>query len=183
MNYGGYSGGYGGGYGTPYGAIAHNQAPIIPHVQMPIVSPPPAPMVPQTYQPPQSYQVPKPYQAPKFYPAPQMQQVNQTPQGYGQQLPRMNCESVQLRPYVNANEVMQDIQAAVAAQMGPYETPAPPLNPLTPRPRHQGEKSTNQVIYEIANRKGAFSFPQIFLTNMDEDTLPPPRGMTPIAGK
>ena len=122
----------------------------------------------------------------------------QTPYAHPQMQP-----GIQVRPYASANEVMQDIQAAVSAQMpsSPYVvdnnyyfknsnafvppplavapvSSGPPFNPLNPRQPYA--KSTDQVIYEISKRKGSFSFPQIFLTNYDEGVLPPPRGLAPI---
>ena len=81
-----------------------------------------------------------------------------------------------MRPYASLNEAMQDIQAAVSAQLATTTgfIGDSAFNPLNPR--QTPVKSTDQVIYEIANRKGSFSFPQIFLTNYDEAALPPPLG-------
>lgn len=137
-------------------AIQHSQQQSIQ--QHPLVSPQQQPIMQST----------------QFSPPQQIQPVNT------QQPTQPPC--LQVRPYASLNEAMQDIQAAVSAQLatttGSGESAFNPLNP-----RQAPVKSTDQVIYEIANRKGSFSFPQIFLTNYDEAVLPPPRGVAPVNKK
>ena len=134
--------------------VQHVQPPVIQHVQHPLVLAQQQPIM----------------QSPQFSPPPQIQPVNT--------LQPTQSPCLKVRPYASLNEAMQDIQAAVSAQLANttgFGEPA--FNPLNPR--QTPVKSTDQVIYEIANRKGSFSFPQIFLTNYDEAALPPPRGVAP----
>ena len=138
--------------------IQYVQPPVIQHVQNSPILPQQQPIM----------------QSPQFSTPPQIQPVNT--------LQPTQSPCLKVRPYASLNEAMQDIQAAVSAQLATTTVSGDSaFNPLNPR--QSPVKSTDQVIYEIANRKGSFSFPQIFLTNYDEAALPPPRGVTPANKK
>jgi hypothetical protein len=204
---GGFGGGY---YGQSYGqhdGYAPMHIPV--HQYTPILTPMPMPMPVQQYAPiaqvrnyapppppqmtqnePIYQQLQHPYQAQQMQTLPQANNLHLPPTSPLSEQMMQAQQVIQPRPYTDINEVMHAIQAAVSAQMA-HCTSDPPqstiqsesqygFNPLNPRQRITGVKSIDQVIYEISKRKGSFSFPQIFLSNPDEDTLPPPRDVKPV---
>lgn len=162
-----------------------------PIAQVRNYAPPPPPPPQMTQNEPIYQQLQQPYQAQQMQTLPQANNLHlpPTPPPLSEQMMQAP-QVIQPRPYTDINEVMRAIQAAVSAQMAHYTCDPPQstiqpesqygFNPLNPRQRITGVKSIDQVIYEISKRKGSFSFPQIFLSNPDEDTLPPPRGVKPV---